>query len=379
MMAGLSYKLFRVYASQTFSRVGASTEIHRIYKLVLFLSMSLQLAGFFTLAQTALWISKISFGAIRQLAEHFHIYLAALIVTAILIIPWLVLGWISVRREAKNLFLLFSFFSVILFSMATGLFFSPLYRFVLGEWSFYATMSITSYALLVATFILAVVCRLQFGKGLAHFLRVTDALEDGDFTPVYFSKGGETSEYREDDTKSEFDPEQTVLGYSYPKDKEKEIQRPEAAHRRNLSTLSVFLQSPNKSPNTIKLSSTPDLFQSAMEPKTASPIIVQPVARTSSSSSSSPISRAKGRRPPNIHVGPTAPEDSYVLPMISISPMSHKHTLSETAQTRPSRAAEPAKPPQAAVRSRSVPRRGVAGAGLPRRPSDGSPPAGNYF
>ncbi|KAJ6468965.1 hypothetical protein DFH09DRAFT_493010 [Mycena vulgaris] len=170
MMAALSYKLFRVYATQTFSRVGASPEIHRVYKLVLLLSVSLQLAGFFTLAQTALWISKISMGAIRQLAEHFPIYVAFLAVTAVFEIPWLVLGWICVRREAKTLFLLFSFISLVLCAMATLMFFfSPLYRFVLGEWAFYATMTITAYILLIATSVLAIVCRLQFGKGLAHF------------------------------------------------------------------------------------------------------------------------------------------------------------------------------------------------------------------
>ncbi|KAJ6482871.1 hypothetical protein C8R47DRAFT_575194 [Mycena vitilis] len=169
LMAGLSYKLFNVYVSKTFSRVGASAEVNRIYKLVLLLSVVLQLAGFFTLVQTALWVSKISFGSIRQFAEHFAIYLAGLIVTAVLEIPWLILGWISVRRESKTLFLVFACISVILFFTSTALFFSPLNRFVIKEWSFYATMSVTSSMLLIATFVLAIVCRLQYGKGLAHF------------------------------------------------------------------------------------------------------------------------------------------------------------------------------------------------------------------
>jgi len=71
IIAWLTYKLFTVYASQTFSTVGASTEVNRIYKLVLLLSVILQLAGFFILGQSALWISKISFGAIRTLADDF--------------------------------------------------------------------------------------------------------------------------------------------------------------------------------------------------------------------------------------------------------------------------------------------------------------------
>ncbi|KAF7326873.1 hypothetical protein MVEN_02581200 [Mycena venus] len=388
LMAALSYKLFTVYASQTFSRVGASTEVNRIYKLVLLLSVILQLSGFFTLGQAALWIDKISFGAIRQLAEHFFVYLAELVVTAVLVIPWLILGWISVRRESKPLFLVFCFISLILLMMSTALFFSPLNRFVLREWSFYATMSVTAYILLVATVVLAIICRLQFGKGLAHFLRVTDALEDGDFTPVYFSKGDDAASYKED-SKSQLDPEMPVLGYSDPTD-EKLPQRPEPAHGRKLSSMSVLFaeDSAGKSPaDTIKLSSTPALFRNATEKRVSvSPIVVQPVVRSSSitSNSTSP-SRLKGTRPPNIKLGADLTrQDSYVLPAIAVSPMNYNHTRSETVDERPSRdrstaePAKPAKPAPAAARSQSVPRK--AATGLPRRPSDGkSKPPGNYF
>jgi hypothetical protein len=40
----------------------------------------------------ALWIDKISFGAVRQMAEHFFVYLAELVVTAVVrgsTVPWL--------------------------------------------------------------------------------------------------------------------------------------------------------------------------------------------------------------------------------------------------------------------------------------------------
>ncbi|KAJ7938180.1 hypothetical protein B0H13DRAFT_1941904 [Mycena leptocephala] len=370
LMAGLSYKLFTVYVSQTFSRVGASTEVNRIYKLVLLLSVVLQLAGFFTLGQTALWISKISFGAIRQLAEHFPIYLAGLIVTAVLEIPWLVLGWISVRRESKALPL--NLETATLTTLLVN-------RFVIKEWSFYATMSVTAYILLVATFALAIVCRLQFGKGLAHFLRVADALEDGDFTPVYFSKGDDPVSSVEDDTKSLFDPEKTILGHLSLKDEK----FPSPALSRNPSTLSVLFAKDTKSPgDTIHLSSTPALFSNAEKRKSASPVVVIPVTRTSSikSNNSSPSSpRFKLNRPSDIHTGP-ARSDSFTLPAITaVSPMSYQHTRADSVDERPSRGrstAEPAVPPQAVLRSKSVPRH----AGLPRNPSDGNvKPAGNFF
>jgi len=324
---------------------------------------------FFTLAQTALWIDKISFGAIRPLAENFPMYLAGLAVTALLEIPWLVLGWISVRREAKILFVLFSLISLGLLSMATAMFASPLYRFVMDEWSFYATMSVAAYVLLVATSALAVVCRLQFGKGLAHFLRVCADLEGEDFTPVYFPKGDDSPVDDDlDQKKLDFgsDLDIPVLRYSGAKE-----DRP--THERKPSRLSLFFSSSKSSSDTIKLSSTPDMFRSAMEAKTPAPIIVQPVARTSSNASSI-RPKPKVTRPPNIYIGPASP-DSSVLPTTSGSSM---YTRTEAADVRPSQgptAAEPTRPAPAPVRSTSLPRRGP---GLPRRPS-ADKAAGNYF
>ncbi|KAJ7160792.1 hypothetical protein C8R46DRAFT_1223134 [Mycena filopes] len=357
LIGALSYKLFQVYVSQTFSRVGASAEVNQIYKLVLLLSASLQLAGFFTLAQTGMWIAKISFGAIRQLAEHFPIYLGVLIATAVLEVPWLVLGWISVRRESKALFILFAGISMILFLMATAMFISPLDRFVIKEWSFYATMTVTSYILLVATSVLAVVCRLQFGKGLAHFLQVSAALDDGDFTPVYFSKGAEKmgDDASDFEKKISFDSDMPTLKYSSSETKGPRV--PEAAHQRKLSSLSVLF---SKDSNTIKMSSTSESFRTAMEDKrVSSPIVVQPVVRTTSITKTVPPmpafpTRPRAKRPPNIN---TAPDAVPVLPRINVSPMACGHTRSETVDdARPGRAArELTKPPQAAVRSRSVP------------------------
>ncbi|KAJ7041225.1 hypothetical protein C8F04DRAFT_1080663 [Mycena alexandri] len=372
LMGALSYKLFQVYASQTFSRVGASPEVNRIYKLVLLLSVGLQLAGFFTLSQMAMWIAKISFGAIRQLAEHFPIYLGVLIVTSVLSIPWLVLGWISVRRESKALFILFAGISLILFLMATGMFISPLYRFVLREWSFYATMSVTAYILLVATSVLAIICRLQFGKGLAHFLQVSAALDDGDFTPVYFSKGAETpgddaSEFEK--KSSGFDTELPTLKYTSSTDN-KGPKIPEPVHQRKLSSLSVIFLKDSK---TIKLSSSSEMFRNATEDKriSSAPVVVQPVVRTTSI----PPMPSRPKAKPPLNINTTVP----VLPKINVSPMRYQHTRSETVDARPSREREPTKPQQAAVRSRSVPRRPSNESNASRTSPVASKPAGNFF
>ncbi|KAL1662137.1 hypothetical protein GGF50DRAFT_104471 [Schizophyllum commune] len=183
----LSLQLFKVYKHQSFSRVGASPQIHKVYKIVLSLSVALQLALFFTLVTTAIWIDKIARGNIRRIAFHSKIYKAAFIVTAIAELPWIVLGWISVRRECRIMFCFFALISMILFGISTALFCSPLYRYVLETWPFFASMSVLSYILVVAVSVLGIIARMHFGRGLKHYLEVSDALEDVDFTPVYFS------------------------------------------------------------------------------------------------------------------------------------------------------------------------------------------------
>ncbi|KAF7320921.1 hypothetical protein HMN09_00178800 [Mycena chlorophos] len=291
LSALISYKLFKVYASQTFSRVGASGEVHGVYKIVLSFSVVLQLAGFFILASTSLWIGKISLSPIRSFVDDFPLNIAILVVTAVFEIPWLVLGWMSVRRESKVLFILFSITTLVLVAMAIIMVMSPLYRFVLSEWSFYATISIAGDVLLLATSSLAIVCRLHFGKGLAHFLRVTDMLDDGDFTPVTFTKGDGVSPA--DDKKFTLDPELAVLGYSYPMDRGTADQSPGGI--RKMSAFSMILSNDQAENNTIHLSSTPALFTGPagdnsrlglpMHPHA----VVKPVVRSTSLASSSNV------------------------------------------------------------------------------------------
>lgn len=51
------------------------------------------------------------------------------------------------------------------------MFASTIYRYVFGTWSFFACVSVLSYLLLIATTIMAIICRLHFGRGLRHFCK----------------------------------------------------------------------------------------------------------------------------------------------------------------------------------------------------------------
>jgi len=157
--------------------------------LVLILSASLQLTAFFLVASLALWIEQLSNGPIAPLAKHSSIYLGVFIATAVLILPWLFMGWVAVRRERRRMMLAFLLASLLLITAQTAMFISPIYRLTFGTWTFFAALTVAAYILLVATFTMAIVCRALFGRGLAHFLQVQDALDECDFTPVYFDRG----------------------------------------------------------------------------------------------------------------------------------------------------------------------------------------------
>jgi len=189
----LSFNLFKVYKAQTVKRVGTSTQVNTVYTLVLLFSVSLQLAGFFILSSTALWIEKVSSGAMRRVANNFSLYQVAFVVTAILEIPWLVLGWNSIRREKRNLFAAFFFLGLILVAVSSAMFAGALYRFVFNTWSFFATMTVFAYIQLVLTSILGILCRLKFGNGLTDYLTVSEKTEDLSFDPVHMANRLEES------------------------------------------------------------------------------------------------------------------------------------------------------------------------------------------
>ncbi|KAJ8074918.1 hypothetical protein PM082_019245 [Marasmius tenuissimus] len=205
LLSLLSLKLYKVYARQSFERVGASdstSQVHILYKLVLVLSSLLQLAGFFVLASTVMWIDKASMGNISLLADHLTVYRVALIVMVILVIPWLILGWQSVRKEQRRLFWVFFLISLLFLGVASSCFGSHLYRFIFSVWPLFATMTIASYILIVAITVMGVVCRCLFGKGMKEFLEQTETPEGADFAPVYIASFPSTPD---DDEKGKMD------------------------------------------------------------------------------------------------------------------------------------------------------------------------------
>jgi len=179
----LSWMLFWAFAKQTFSRVGASPAINRAYKLVLCFEAEMGLAAFFGLASSVMWIDRMYNGDTARNNESLRIILIVATATWPL---WILSGCISIRREFNWLFLCFGLFQSLILAVWLVSFASPFYRFEIISWPFFSCVSITSFVFLLFTGLTGCVCRLNYGKGLAHFLKVQAALDSAGFAPGCF-------------------------------------------------------------------------------------------------------------------------------------------------------------------------------------------------
>ncbi|KDQ54861.1 hypothetical protein JAAARDRAFT_37975 [Jaapia argillacea MUCL 33604] len=180
----LSWRLIKLFGWQTFKRVGASLTINRIYKAVLSLSIVIQLSLFFIVASMGLWIDQIWNGEIAKLAPRTEVYKAVVIIVFILLIPWLAMGWFAVRRELKVPMLIFIILSFLYMAGWGSMFASPTFRWTFVQWRFFGLVATASVALTMVTFILAIVCRMNFGKGLPRYLNAEQPLPGDDFISV---------------------------------------------------------------------------------------------------------------------------------------------------------------------------------------------------
>ena len=82
-------------------------------------------------------------------------------------------GWKAIRTENKPIMIIFFMMGGIVIAAWGVMFASAVYRMVFLEWPFFAALTCTSFVFLGATLILAVICFLNFGHGLAHYREIT--------------------------------------------------------------------------------------------------------------------------------------------------------------------------------------------------------------
>ncbi|KAG1773031.1 hypothetical protein EDD22DRAFT_858628 [Suillus occidentalis] len=194
--AFLSWRLAKVI--QLSSAVGASITISRVYKLVLMLSIVIQMSLFFMVIAISLWLDQLCNGTIGR--PDSPEYKPLLIVTLILLLPWLTTGWYGVRRELKIPMFVFLALSVGYLAGWAAMFDSTAFRWTYTTWTFFGVMASASVFLTLVAFILGIICRINFGKGLIRYLNAEEPIPE-DFVPVNYGDDLEKIAFPMDDRK----------------------------------------------------------------------------------------------------------------------------------------------------------------------------------
>ncbi|THG93525.1 hypothetical protein EW145_g8355, partial [Phellinidium pouzarii] len=147
----VSLRLFNVYTRQTCKRVGESSAMNRRYLFVLLFSVFLQTSVFFTLCSSALWVDTLCNGALAPFVQHKTAYRVIFIITCIIELPWLIAGWISFRREHRLWSAVFLVVGATVTIAWSTMFASSVYRWTFQNFPFFATMTVTSFVVLVIT------------------------------------------------------------------------------------------------------------------------------------------------------------------------------------------------------------------------------------
>ncbi|KAH9976622.1 hypothetical protein BGW80DRAFT_1289450 [Lactifluus volemus] len=177
----LSWRLYLMYRTHTFSRVGPPKNVLRMYRYFLAVLVSIQLSLFVLVTALALWVDQLLHGPIRKFSSRTPVYGATFILTAVMLIPWLTMGWFSVRREWRKMTWAFLGTSCFFIFTWTMMFYSPVYRFTFIDWPFFGCVTVTAFVSLIFSTVFMFICRHNYGKGLAQWLYIEDAFGEDEF------------------------------------------------------------------------------------------------------------------------------------------------------------------------------------------------------
>lgn len=122
------------------------------------------------------------------------LYATAVIITLVVLPPFLIIGWRSLRLEQPRAFVVFLAIAVLLEAGWSLMYDSLVWRWTWIQWPFFACLAVSAQAALLACLAIGIACRLNFGKGLKEYLAAARALADDDFEPEMFDrdeKGGD--------------------------------------------------------------------------------------------------------------------------------------------------------------------------------------------
>jgi len=132
------------------------------------------LSVFFMSTAMALWVDQLWNGAVGSLATMAVAPKVVLIITSVLLAPWLATGWFAVRRELKTPMAIFLALSTGYLCGWCLMFISTTFRWTFVRWRFFSLIASASVLLTIFSLVSGIVCRLNFGKGLPQYLNAEE-------------------------------------------------------------------------------------------------------------------------------------------------------------------------------------------------------------
>jgi len=133
----ISFKLLRSDNWRAFKATGPPKDIVRIHRLFMAFFVCLQLSSFILLTAMSLWINNLMNGVIAVLFAKTRANLGLFITSAILLLPWIILGWFAVLREMKNTMIAFLFLGIFFIASWGVMFSSLLFRWTFASCPFF--------------------------------------------------------------------------------------------------------------------------------------------------------------------------------------------------------------------------------------------------
>ncbi|KAL0570124.1 hypothetical protein V5O48_011840, partial [Marasmius crinis-equi] len=182
----LSLALLKRYNVESFNCVGAPPKIVKIHRYFMAVKVCLQLEAFVLLAATGLWTDQVFNTYIHDITDFFELFEGAFITWTIVLIPWIVTGWYGIRYEHRTATLVFIVAAFVFFTCSSVMFYSEVYRWTYYAWPNFACYVTASLILLISSFVLGILCRMNFGQGLSQYLHAEEALASSDFAQEVF-------------------------------------------------------------------------------------------------------------------------------------------------------------------------------------------------
>lgn len=200
----LSWTLLKLYRAQSFKCVGAPDHIMRLHKFLMALLACLQLEIFVLVAGMGLWINILTDTAMSRISTHTPVFKALYIFHVTILLPWIAIGWYAIRHELKRTMIVFLAIGFDITGAWAILFYSTTFRWYVAvifsvrliltlihrsfmQWPYLGCFTVASFILLIASIVLGVVCRVNFGKGLKQYLHAEETLESLNFAPDAFA------------------------------------------------------------------------------------------------------------------------------------------------------------------------------------------------